>query len=49
MDTSKMGGKVAQYNTIKGKLTPIKDNLMFLNRITNIPKMPSMTSPKVRI
>ena len=28
MDTSKMGGKVAQYNTIKGKLTPIKDNLI---------------------
>lgn len=23
-----MGGKVAQYNTIKGKLTPIKDNLI---------------------
>ena len=28
MDTSKMGGKGAQYNTIKGKLTPIKDNLI---------------------
>ena len=34
---------------IKFGTTPIKDNFMFLNKITNIPKIPSMTSPKVRI
>ena len=28
MDTSKMGGKVAPHNTIKGNLLPIKDNLI---------------------
>lgn len=28
MDTSKIGGKVQQLNAIKGKLRPIKDNVL---------------------
>ena len=34
---------------IKFGTTPIKDNLIFLNRTINIAKIPIITSPKVRI
>ena len=34
---------------IKFGTTPIKDNLIFLNKITNIEKIPTITKPKVKI
>ena len=34
---------------IKFGTTPIKDNLIFLNRIINIEKIPIITNPKVKI
>ena len=34
---------------IKFGTTPIKDNLIFLNKMTNITKIPIRTSPNVKI
>ena len=34
---------------IKFGTTPIKDNLIFLNKITNIENIPIITNPKVKI